>query len=67
MLPLADNGGSVKTHALGPHSPAIGLGSNLKSLVYDGRGFPFPRTWVNGKADIGAFQTQDRIFYNGFE
>ena len=67
LLPLANNGGSVQTHALDSHSPALGVGSNPKGLGTDERGYPFQRTWVNGQVDIGAFQTQDRIFYNGFE
>ncbi len=67
LLPLASNGGPVQTHALSPHSPAIGTGSNPKALGFDERGSGFARSWVNGQTDIGAYQTQDRIFYNGFQ
>lgn len=67
LLPLANNGGTVQTHALSRHSPAIGTGSNPKGLGFDERGSGFSRSWVNGQTDIGAYQTQDRIFYNGFQ
>lgn len=67
LLPLANNGGSVLTHALGPHSPALGVGSNPKGLGTDERGAGFPRTWANGQVDIGAFQSVDEIFKNGFD
>ena len=67
LLPLANNGGTVQTHALGPHSPALGVGSNPQNLGFDERGSGFSRSWVNGQTDIGAYQTQDRIFYNGFQ
>lgn len=67
LFPLANNGGIVQTHALGLHSPALGVGSNPKNLGFDERGSGFPRTWANGQVDIGAFQTVDEIFKNGFE
>ncbi len=67
LLPLASNGGPVQTHMLSPNSPALGAGSNPKALGYDERGSGFSRSWINGQTDIGAYQTQDRIFYNGFE
>jgi hypothetical protein len=67
LVPLASNGGPMQTHALNPHSPAIGTGSNPKPLGFDERGAGFFRSWINGQTDIGAYQTQDRIFYNGFE
>ena len=67
LLALASNGGPVQTHALSPHSPAIGKGGNQLTLDFDERGSGFSRSWVNGQTDIGAYQTQDRIFYNGFQ
>ena len=67
LLPLASNGGPVQTHALSPRSPAIGTGSNPKGLGFDERGSGFARSWVNKQTDIGAYQTQDRIFYDGFD
>jgi hypothetical protein len=57
LLPLADNGGPTRTHALAAGSPAIDAGNNLAGLVTDQRGSPFVR--VAGAApDIGAFELQ---------
>jgi hypothetical protein len=64
--PLQNNGGPTFTHALLANSPAIDTGSNLANLAFDQRGTGFAR--VSGAAaDIGAFETQDTIFANGFE
>jgi hypothetical protein len=64
LATLADNGGSTQTVALLTGSPAIGAGSAALAVdasgnpwLTDQRGFGFLRT-VNGKVDIGAFQTQ---------
>lgn len=69
LLPLADNGGPTQTHALGSGSPAIDAGNNLRLLAFDQRGTPFVRE-ANGRADIGAFETQgasDTLFKDGFD
>lgn len=64
--PLQDNGGETLTHALLGKSPAIDAGNNVANLAFDQRGNGFAR--VSGAApDIGAFETQDTIFANGFE
>lgn len=55
LLPLADNGGPTRTHALAPGSPAIDTGNNVASLTSDQRGAGFPRV-VGAAADIGAFE-----------
>ena len=53
LLPLAGNGGPVRTHMLRSDSPAIDRGSNPLRRMYDQRGPGFPR--VKGIApDIGA-------------
>jgi hypothetical protein len=55
LLPLAENGGPVRTHALRSDSPAIDRGSNPLDRAYDQRGVGFPR--VKGAAvDIGAVE-----------
>lgn len=69
LLPLADNGGPTRTHALMPGSAAIDAGLPSPGLSFDQRGSGFPRT-VGAAADIGAFelsQLVDRIFTNGFD
>jgi len=64
LAPLFDNGGSTKTHALRPGSPAInagntcvltenGCGDDNPALATDQRGLP-----RNGDVDIGAFERQ---------
>ncbi len=64
--PLQNNGGATFTHALLAKSPAIDAGNNVTNLAFDQRGTGFAR--VSGEApDIGAFETQDTIFANGFE
>ncbi|MGN6518002.1 MAG: choice-of-anchor Q domain-containing protein [Dokdonella sp.] len=68
LLPLADNGGAVWTHALHPGSPAIDHGDNGMQRAYDARGYDFDRV-VGAAPDIGAFEVQagDSIFENGFD
>lgn len=67
---LADNGGSTKTRALLPESPAAETGNNCvmtdltnggcleTALSNDQRGTGFPR-WVGSAVDIGAFEAAD--------
>ncbi len=54
------------TRALGIGSPAIGTGNNLANLASDQRGPGFGRV-TYGQTDIGAFQTGDGIFRDGFQ
>jgi hypothetical protein len=67
--PLADNGGSTKTHALPAESPAIdtGLTTTIGGEA-DQRGEARP---FGPQADIGAYEWQggpsDRVFNSGFE
>jgi hypothetical protein len=56
LLPLADNGGPTRTHALLPGSPAIDAGSNSTGSTTDQRGAPFVRV-VGAAPDIGAFES----------
>jgi hypothetical protein len=66
LLPLADNGGPTRTHALVPASPAVDAGNNAAALEFDQRGAGFPR--VSGaRADIGAVELSDAIFADGFD
>ncbi|HEX6833343.1 MAG TPA: choice-of-anchor Q domain-containing protein, partial [Rudaea sp.] len=63
--PLKFNGGHTMTHALLPGSPAINRGEGSPA-EYDQRGKPYSR--VDGAAaDIGAFETSDRFFFDGFD
>ena len=68
LLPLADNGGLTKTHALMPGSPAIDTGNNDAGLSTDQRGAGFARE-LGGGPDIGAYEgvDTDTIFANGFD
>jgi hypothetical protein len=52
---LAFNGGTTRTHALLPGSPAINTGSNPLGLATDQRGIGFPRV-SGGAADMGAYE-----------
>jgi hypothetical protein len=75
--PLADNGGSTKTHALLPGSPAIDAGDpNFSALSdFDQRGTPFARVFDGdgtggARIDTGAVEyqpTPEVLFgdYNG--
>jgi hypothetical protein len=55
--PLQDNGGSTFTMALLPGSLAINNGLNLNNLLYDQRGYGYPRV-VCAVPDIGAYEWQ---------
>jgi hypothetical protein len=67
LLPLANNGGTTKTHALRPGSPAIDHGNNVQNLTNDQRGPPFARV-IGAAADIGAVEFDlDIIFADGFD
>ena len=55
LLPLANNGGPTRTHALSIGSPAVDAGNNVANLTTDQRGAGFPRV-LGGTADIGAFE-----------
>jgi hypothetical protein len=57
LLPLMNNGGPTRTHALVAGSPAIDQGDNPGGRGTDQRGFGYPREF-NGVADIGAFEYQ---------
>jgi hypothetical protein len=56
LLPLADNGGPTRTHALAPGSVAIDAGLPFPGLLFDQRGAGFPRN-LDVAADIGAFES----------
>jgi hypothetical protein len=65
--PLALNGGTTRTHALLPGSPALGVGNNNAMRTNDQRGDGYPRTTgPNTSVDIGAFQF-DTIFADDFD
>ena len=55
LLPLANNGGLTRTHALSFGSPALDAGNNAANLATDQRGAGFPRV-LGMVADIGAFE-----------
>jgi hypothetical protein len=55
LLPLRDNGGPTRTHALAPASPARDTGNNSANLDTDQRGAGYARV-VGVAADIGAFE-----------
>ena len=57
LLPLASNGGSTATQALGCGSPAINAGSNSSGLKWDQRGAGFPRK-TGQSVDIGAVEAR---------
>jgi hypothetical protein len=57
LLPLADNGGPTRTHALSSASPAIDAGNNSAGFATDQRGKAFVRV-AGARADIGAFELQ---------
>jgi hypothetical protein len=68
LLPLHDNGGATRTHALRPGSPAVGAGNAVSGETTDQRGTGFPRV-IGAAADIGAFEGVDAnsIFFDGFD
>ncbi len=55
---LAFNGGSTRTQALLPGSPALNMGLNPLNLATDQRGTGYPRT-VAGATDMGAYEATD--------
>lgn len=57
LAPLADNGGTNRTHALQPGSPAIDHGNLVNNLFTDQRGLGYARVG-GGVADIGAYEVQ---------
>lgn len=57
LLPLADNGGRTRTHALTAASVAIDRGDNPQGRSTDQRGVGYARE-INGAADIGAYEYQ---------
>ena len=57
LAPLADNGGSTRTHALPPNSPAIDTGNNVAEEPFDQRSLWSTRV-VGAAADIGAYELQ---------
>lgn len=61
LLPLADNGGPTRTHALAATSPVLDLGpttwTTFPGDAYDQRGAPYARV-VNGRSDMGAYELQ---------
>jgi hypothetical protein len=70
LRPLANYGGTTRTHALPVNSPAIDRGIKVSALYTDQRGDGFLRT--DGKdTDIGAFEYQiprpNQIFRDGFD
>lgn len=69
LLPLRDNGGPTRTHALSGLSPAVDTGNDADGFfTFDQRGPGFPRT-SGANTDIGAFELNntDLIFASGFE
>ena len=64
LLPLADNGGFSRTHAIPDNSPAVDRGIN-ENTTCDERGFP--RVY-GAEQDIGAYEYQgDRFMFSNFE
>lgn len=57
LNPLANNGGSTKTHALRKASPAVNGGADPEGLTTDQRGGKFKRQ-VGLFVDIGSFERQ---------
>jgi hypothetical protein len=55
LLPLSNNGGPTRTHALRDDSAAIDTGNNVANLPWDQRGEGYARV-IGGAADIGAFE-----------
>jgi hypothetical protein len=66
LLPLADNGGLVQTHALDSTSPCIDAGNldPFASPEYDARGYP-RALWdpATGPSDIGAYESGSNPSY----
>lgn len=70
LLPLADNNGPTRTHALPATSCARDANGSSSSFQWDQRGPGHPRL-VGSAVDIGAYEYDpvdaDRIFTNGFD
>lgn len=68
LHPLADNGGTTRTHRQERRSPGTDVGNNAQGFPHDQRGAPFLRVSGVG-ADIGAYEIDqgDIIFDNQFE
>ena len=67
LQPLAYNGGSTRTHALGSGSPAIDSGIDSGSYPSDQRGPTYKRV-IGNAADIGAYERDgDHIFGSTLE
>lgn len=70
LAELADNGGATRTHALHAGSVAVDTGVGGSCAAVDQRRRPRP---VDGdgdgdaRCDIGAFERDDRLFFDGFE
>lgn len=67
LLPLDDNGGATRTHALRSDSPAIGFGNNAAGLDTDQRGAD---RMFGASTDIGAVEWNGDpgfAFRSGFE
>ncbi|MEO7326341.1 MAG: choice-of-anchor Q domain-containing protein [Dokdonella sp.] len=65
LTPLADNGGSTRTHAPVHNSQAVN-GGGATIPTYDQRGVGFPRS-LGTAVDIGSIEFDpDLIFVNGF-
>jgi hypothetical protein len=63
--PLANNGGTTRTHALLPGSPAIDAGFAIEGIDTDQRG---QARNAGAAPDIGAYEVQpDALFANGFD
>lgn len=58
--PLANNGGSMQTHALLPGSPAINFGTNTGCPSTDQRGVPRP---IGPFCDVGAYEFAGPFVY----
>jgi hypothetical protein len=66
FLPLAFNGGTTRTHALEPASPAINAGNNVLNLSFDQRDTAYARV-VGALPDMGAVEFDpDHIFGDRF-
>lgn len=65
--PLANHGGTTRTHLPLANSPVINAGNNSSNATADQRGSGFPRI-IGSAPDIGATEFDpDRIFNNGFD
>jgi CSLREA domain-containing protein len=66
LAALAWNGGTTRTHALAPSSPAVDQGSNDMCSTSDQRGFPRPRDGnldEIASCDIGAYELSQIVIH----